>query len=167
MAGEHVASLASQLQQQLAQRSAGGGAGFFTSPASLYVALALALNGTGARGQCIATAACLHCMHARLQATLCSLCPAGPGSTCQQQLLQLLRPAAPGSSDAQGDVECLSAQLSELLASLAAQSGDGGCELIVANGVWTKQVEVLPGYAADMARLFKVCGGQLHGACVH
>lgn len=50
MAGQHVASFAWQLQQQVSEHNAASNAaGFFTCPISLYIALGLAMGGAGER----------------------------------------------------------------------------------------------------------------------
>ncbi|KAF8066248.1 SS4 [Scenedesmus sp. PABB004] len=131
MAGAHIAQLAWRLQAELAAKPAADGSGAFASPLSLALALALALRG------------------------------AGSGSATQQELYHLLHQdkgrllglLAPAPASA-ADVDALLASLAALFNGLRAGAGEG-CELVLANGVWTNKIAVRPEYAAAMLAQFE------------
>lgn len=142
MAGQRIAAFAWQMLGQSSTPNADA-SGSFLSPVSLYIALGLALNG------------------------------AGSGSDTEQQIFHLLHQdkvrllglLAPKPAAA-ADVQQLTTELAALSSSLVQQQqqqgdkedgskAEGGAQLIIANGVWTKGVPVHEAYAAKMLQLFK------------
>jgi hypothetical protein len=96
---------------------------------------------------------------------------AGSGSDTEQQIFHLLHQdksrllgLMPPKPAAAADVAQLTTELAGLSDSLVQQqqggsdssNTEGGTELIIANGVWTKGVPVHEQYAAKMLQLFKV-----------
>lgn len=53
------------------------------------------------------------------------------------------------------EVTALLQQVSGLSSSLSAQAGNG-CDLVVANSIWTKNWPIKPEYAAAVKELFQV-----------
>jgi hypothetical protein len=89
---------------------------------------------------------------------------AGPLSQTHRELWAALsRTQLPGNITAPATIQAeaaLNNRTTALLASLLAQSSSSssssGTELGIANGIWTKQLPVLKGYADDMWRLYRV-----------
>jgi hypothetical protein len=98
---------------------------------------------------------------------------AGSGSDTEQQIFHLLHQdksrllgLMPPKPAAAADVAQLTTELAGLSDSLVQQqqqggsdssNTEGGAELIIANGVWTKGIPAHEQYAAKMIQLFKVC----------
>lgn len=125
--GTRVAGVAWQLQKLGPPGKAEAGA--FTSPFSLYIALALALRGAGSSSE----QELYHLLH--------------------QDKFRLLGLMQPKDATAD-DVQQLLQQASALSGSLNAQAGNG-CEVVVASSIWTKQWPITQEYAAAAKQLFQ------------
>ncbi|WIA14035.1 hypothetical protein OEZ85_002593 [Tetradesmus obliquus] len=143
MAGQRIAAFAWQMLGQSSTPNADA-SGSFLSPVSLYIALGLALNGAGSGSD--TEQQIFHLLHQD-----------------KARLLGLLAPKTAAAADVQQLTTELAALSSSLVQQQQQQQGDkedgskaeGGAQLIIANGVWTKGVPVHEAYAAKMLQLFK------------
>ncbi|WIA34200.1 hypothetical protein OEZ86_012556 [Tetradesmus obliquus] len=143
MAGQRIAAFAWQMLGQSSTPNADA-SGSFLSPVSLYIALGLALNGAGSGSD--TEQQIFHLLHQD-----------------KARLLGLLAPKPAAAADVQQLTTELAALSSSLVQQQQQQQGDkedgskaeGGAQLIIANGVWTKGVPVHEAYAAKMLQLFK------------
>jgi hypothetical protein len=94
-----------------------------------------------------------------MQSSTLSTAGAGLPSTTQQQLWAVLKqqPLPVGSSAAaiRAAETRLNANIAALQRSLNIKPGNG-TELVIANALWTKDVQLLPAYQSSMQTLFKV-----------
>lgn len=143
MAGQRIAAFAWQMLGQSSTPNADA-SGSFLSPVSLYIALGLALKGAGSGSD--TEQQIFHLLHQD-----------------KARLLGLLAPKPAAAADVQQLTTELAALSSSLVQQQQQQQGDkedgskaeGGAQLIIANGVWTKGVPVHEAYAAKMLQLFK------------
>eukprot|EP00775_Hariotina_reticulata_P010069 gene10069-10224_t len=133
MPSERVASFAWQLQHQLKEGAvkANKSAGIALSPISLYIALGLALNGSGMGSP--SEQELYHLLHQD-----------------KSRLLGLLHPDKADSTD----VQQLTDELSALCCRLSWQDSTD-CQLFIASGIFTNRIPVQPQYAQAMLKLFQ------------
>jgi hypothetical protein len=121
-----------------------------------YSCVALSCQGFKPRGLCFFSASIL----------------AGPLSQTHRELWAALSSLQPLSSNItmpaliQAEAGLNNRTVALLSTLLAQSSSTGGTELGIANGVWTKQLPVLKGFADNMWRLYRVSCWRRLGICM-